>query len=65
MLEDLRRRRSVKWTTYPADVLPAWVAEMDFDLAAPIKAALGKAVEIGDCGCASPPAWPALTRDPT
>lgn len=53
-LADLRRRRSVKWTTYPVDVLPAWVAEMDFDLAAPITAALSEALEWGDCGYANP-----------
>ena len=32
-LERLRLRRSAKWARYPADVLPAWVAEMDFPLA--------------------------------
>ena len=35
-LPQLRRRTSVKWRAYPGDVLPAFVAEMDFDLAAPI-----------------------------
>ena len=49
-LESLRRRKSWKWTTYGDDVLPAWVAEMDFDLADPIKAAVGHALELGDCG---------------
>ena len=34
----LRARRSDKWTRHPPDVLPAWVAEMDFELAPPIKA---------------------------
>lgn len=29
-LESLRRRRSAKWAKYPPEVLPAWVAEMDF-----------------------------------
>jgi cysteine-S-conjugate beta-lyase len=53
-LERLRRRRSAKWTQYPADVLPAWVAEMDFPLAAPVKRALREALEIDDCGYASP-----------
>lgn len=53
-LERLRRRRSVKWSRYPADVLPAWVAEMDFPLAAPIKRALSEAVELGDCGYPDP-----------
>jgi cysteine-S-conjugate beta-lyase len=52
-LERLRRRRSEKWRTYPSDVLPAFVAEMDFDLAPPIVAALHQAVDIGDCGYAS------------
>ncbi len=49
-LEALRQRRSMKWTRYPARVLPAWVAEMDFDLAEPIKDAVREAVGIGDCG---------------
>ena len=29
-LDVLRQRRSAKWQTYPADVLPLTVAEMDF-----------------------------------
>jgi cysteine-S-conjugate beta-lyase len=37
--ERLRRRRSAKWAMYP-EALPAWVAEMDFPLAAPVKRAL-------------------------
>ena len=44
-LADLRARRSAKWTWYPEDVLPAWVAEMDFPLAAPIREALRAAVD--------------------
>jgi hypothetical protein len=32
----LENRRSEKWHTYPRDILPAWVAEMDFPVAAPI-----------------------------
>jgi len=53
-LEMLRRRRSEKWATYPADVLPAFVAEMDFPLAAPIKDALLDAITLGDTGYALP-----------
>jgi cystathionine beta-lyase len=53
-LERLRLRRSAKWARYPADVLPAWVAEMDFPLAEPIRVALAEAVELGDTGYA----WP-------
>ena len=53
-LADLRRRRSAKWTQYPADVLPAWVAEMDFPLAPPVTRALQDAIDAGDCGYANP-----------
>jgi cysteine-S-conjugate beta-lyase len=49
-LETLRQRTSMKWRTYPPDVLPAFVAEMDFDLAAPIVEAVRAALAIGDCG---------------
>jgi cysteine-S-conjugate beta-lyase len=49
-LPQLRRRTSVKWRAYPADVLPAFVAEMDFDLAPPITRAVSGALAIGDCG---------------
>jgi cystathionine beta-lyase len=53
-LEVLRQRRSAKWQTYPADVLPLTVAEMDFALAAPIAEALREAVERSDTGYAMP-----------
>jgi cysteine-S-conjugate beta-lyase len=51
-LPALRRRTSTKWRTYPRDVLPAFVAEMDFDLAAPVTQAVTDALAIGDCGYA-------------
>src|SRR5205814_6247551 len=51
-LADLRRRRSLKWRRYAADVLPLWVAEMDTPLAPPIRDALAAAVELGDTGYA-------------
>jgi cysteine-S-conjugate beta-lyase len=53
-LADLRKRRSEKWTTYPMDVLPAFVAEMDFALAEPIKQTLLQAIALGDTGYAHP-----------
>jgi cysteine-S-conjugate beta-lyase len=53
-LVDLRRRRSAKWTHYPPDVLPAWVAEMDFPLAPPVTRVLQDAIDAGDCGYANP-----------
>ncbi|MFH8484900.1 MalY/PatB family protein [Streptomyces longisporoflavus] len=49
-LEQLRRRTSMKWRTYPPDVLPLWVAEMDIPLARPIADALTDAVALGDTG---------------
>jgi cysteine-S-conjugate beta-lyase len=49
-LEDLRRRKSFKWRAYPGDVLPAFVAEMDFDIAEPIKNAIREALDTNDCG---------------
>jgi len=49
-LDALRKRQSEKWRTYPPDVLPAFVAEMDFDLAAPITEAVVAALAAGDCG---------------
>jgi cysteine-S-conjugate beta-lyase len=47
-------RHSAKWEAFPPDVLPAWVAEMDFPLADPIKAALHEAVERDDAGYLGP-----------
>ncbi|PWG15444.1 cystathionine beta-lyase [Streptomyces sp. V2] len=49
-LDRLRRRTSMKWRTYPRDVLPMWVAEMDVDLAEPVARALTDAVALGDTG---------------
>jgi cystathionine beta-lyase len=51
-LDELRRRRSEKWTKHPPDVLPSHIAEMDFALAPPIEAALTRAVRAGDVGYA-------------
>jgi cystathionine beta-lyase len=53
-LERLEARRSAKWTTYPADVLPAFVAEMDFPLAPAIREVLHHAIERSDTGYPSP-----------
>ena len=49
-IEKLHRRRTVKWSLYGPDVLAAWVAEMDFDIAAPVRAALLDAVDREDFG---------------
>ena len=49
-LDELRRRTSVKWRHYPADVLPLFVAEMDVPVAVPVARALTDAIAIGDTG---------------
>src|SRR6202453_4394411 len=53
-LNRLRRRRSEKWQLYASDVLPAFIAEMDYDLAEPVRAALRSAIDLDDCGYAQP-----------
>ena len=46
----LRARRNAKWNQYGADVLPAFVADMDFSVAAPIQAAIERIVRDRDYG---------------
>jgi cysteine-S-conjugate beta-lyase len=41
----LRARSGRKWHAYEDDVLPAWIAEMDFPVAEPIRAALRRLTE--------------------
>jgi hypothetical protein len=53
--------RGEKWTTYPDDVLPLWVADMDFPVAEPIRRVLRFAVERSDLGY---PIHPAPTAIP-
>jgi len=48
--ERLRARTSIKWQHYAPDVLPMWVAEMDVDLADPIREALERAIRDSDTG---------------
>jgi cysteine-S-conjugate beta-lyase len=55
--EQLRARGSIKWAFAEPDVLPAWVAEMDFALAEPVTEALHDAVDRGDVG------YPGLDAD--
>jgi hypothetical protein len=53
-LAELRRRTSAKWRTYPPDVLPLPVAELDFRVAGPVAEALRAAVGRCDLGDANP-----------
>src|SRR5882757_8795535 len=46
----LQARRNAKWNQYDADILPAFVADMDFSVAAPIQAAIERIVRDGDYG---------------
>ena len=47
---DRRRTESNKWRKYPADVLPLWVADMDFPSPPPVVRALHERVEHGFFG---------------
>ncbi|MGZ6912700.1 MAG: MalY/PatB family protein [Acidimicrobiia bacterium] len=49
-VDRLRRRRTVKWSLYGPDVLAAWVAEMDFDVAPVVRQAILDAVDREDFG---------------
>lgn len=53
-LDTLRRRTSEKWRSYADDVLPMFVAEMDYPLAPAIASALYEAIELGDTGYVHP-----------
>jgi cysteine-S-conjugate beta-lyase len=44
-LDELRARPGRKWHQYGEDVLPAWIAEMDFPVASPIQQALQRLVD--------------------
>lgn len=49
-IETLRRRRGMKWNNYGSDVLPAWVADMDFPVAPPIHRRLQEILDTSDFG---------------
>jgi cystathionine beta-lyase len=47
---DRRRTNSIKWLKYPGDVLPLWVADMDFTAPEPVLSALRESVGHGIFG---------------
>ena len=49
-IDILRQRSSEKWTAYPADVLPLFVAEMDYPLAPVIAQSLMARIAASDTG---------------
>jgi cystathionine beta-lyase len=48
--DQLRARSGGKWTKYPADVMPAFVADMDFKVAPAVQAAIEKFTQTQDYG---------------
>ena len=53
-LAQLQKRRSAKWRMFPSDVLPLPVAEMDFEIAKPIRDVLGEMLKGSDTGYLGP-----------
>ena len=49
----LRARRTNKWHKFPPDVLPAWVADMDFGIAPSIADALARLTRDQEYGYAA------------
>jgi cystathionine beta-lyase len=58
----LRQRTGEKWSLYPEDVLPLWVADMDFPAAEPIQRLIRRSLDLGDLGY---PLHPAPTQLPS
>ena len=52
-LDQLRARTSEKWLAYPADVLPLFVAEMDYPLAPVVADAMVDRIRASDTGYVS------------
>ena len=48
--QGLRKKQGAKWQRFGRDVLPCFVADMDFPLAAPIREVLARQLEVGDFG---------------
>jgi cystathionine beta-lyase len=59
---ELRARPGIKWHKYPDDVLPAWIAEMDFEVAEPIRTVLQRVVGDGIYGYEDPSLYPSLAE---
>ena len=53
-LAQLQKRRSAKWREFPSEVLPLPVAEMDFEIAKPIRDVLEEMIKGSDTGYLGP-----------
>ncbi len=51
----LRERPGAKWQRYGPDILPLWVADMDFEPAPPVLEALADQIRTGDLGYSMKP----------
>src|SRR5690554_2971924 len=58
--ERLRKLDGAKWNHYDADILPMWVADMDFPIAEPIRQAIRDYAECDDFGYPMPSGIPGL-----
>lgn len=58
--ERLRKLHGAKWNYYPQDVLPLWVADMDFPVAEPIRQAIRDYADQDDFGYPMPSGIPGL-----
>ena len=58
-VETARRSRGLKWTRYGRDVIPSWIADMDFPVARPISELLRSLADSGDLSYA-----PAMPQEP-
>jgi cystathionine beta-lyase len=54
-LERLRQRSSAKWRLFPPDVLPLFVAEMDYPLAPAVATRLHELIDLNDSGYVAGP----------
>jgi cystathionine beta-lyase len=61
-VQRLRARRNNKWRYYPEDVLPAWVADMDFAAAPPIRRFMREMADTSDFCYPLKPPYPQLER---
>lgn len=59
---ELRARSGRKWHQYPEDVLPAWIAEMDFGVAEPIRDRLRQLADEASYGYELSSLYPALAE---
>lgn len=59
-IDSLRKRTGVKWNRYANDVIPLWIAEMDFPTAPPIIEALQDCLDRGDFGYGNMDGYPGV-----